>query len=98
MDFKQLEFLVALDETRHFSQAAARRHVSQPTLSMRLRSLDRYATLNTTDPAEPHDARAALLAEECALAISYNGLNHAVMMVTPQDLESSSSASVSLAG
>jgi len=43
-----------------------------------------YATLNS---AEPHDARAALLAEECALAISYNGLNHAVMMVTPQDLE-----------
>ncbi len=87
MDLKQLEFLVALDETRHFSQTAARCHVSQPTLSMRLRSLDRYATLNTTDPAEPHDAHAALLAEECALAISYNGLNHAVMMVTPQDLE-----------
>ncbi len=43
-----------------------------------------YATLNST---EPHDARAALLAEECALAISYNGLNHAVMMMTPQDLE-----------
>lgn len=46
-----------------------------------------YATLKSTDLAEPHDARAALLAEECALAISYNGLNHAVMMVTPQDLE-----------
>lgn len=27
------------------------------------------------------------LAEECALAISYNGLNHAVMMVSPQALE-----------
>ncbi|MFB8830719.1 formate dehydrogenase accessory sulfurtransferase FdhD [Azotobacter sp. CWF10] len=27
------------------------------------------------------------LASECALAISYNGLNHAVMMVTPQALE-----------
>ena len=40
MDIKQLRFLVALDETRHFGQAAARCHVTQPTLSMRLRSLE----------------------------------------------------------
>lgn len=40
MDIKQLKFLVALDETRHFGQAAARCHVTQPTLSMRLRSLE----------------------------------------------------------
>ncbi|CAD5105875.1 LysR family transcriptional regulator [Zestomonas carbonaria] len=40
MDIKQLKFLIALDETRHFSQAAARCHVTQPTLSMRLRNLE----------------------------------------------------------
>ena len=40
MDLKQLKFLVALDETRHFGQAAARCHVTQPTLSMRLRNLE----------------------------------------------------------
>ena len=40
MDIKQLKFLVALDETRHFGQAATRCHVTQPTLSMRLRSLE----------------------------------------------------------
>ncbi|MBC9249337.1 LysR family transcriptional regulator [Pseudomonas alcaligenes] len=40
MDIKQLKFLVALDETRHFGQAAARCHVTQPTLSMRLRNLE----------------------------------------------------------
>ncbi|MFC3607962.1 LysR family transcriptional regulator [Stutzerimonas tarimensis] len=40
MDLKQLRFLLALDETRHFGQAAARCHVTQPTLSMRLRSLE----------------------------------------------------------
>jgi len=40
MDIKQLRFLVALDETHHFGQAAERCHVSQPTLSMRLRNLE----------------------------------------------------------
>ncbi|SDI26344.1 LysR substrate-binding domain-containing protein [Pseudomonas panipatensis] len=40
MDIKQLKFLCALDDTRHFGQAAARCHVTQPTLSMRLRGLE----------------------------------------------------------
>ncbi len=34
MDIKQLKFLIALDETRHFGQAAARCHITQPTLSL----------------------------------------------------------------
>ena len=29
----------------------------------------------------------AVLAEECALAIAYNGISHAVMMVSPSALE-----------
>ncbi|WP_162874162.1 LysR family transcriptional regulator, partial [Pseudomonas viridiflava] len=40
MDIKQLKFLIALDETRHFGQAAARCNITQPTLSMRLRNLE----------------------------------------------------------
>ncbi len=40
MDIRQLQFLIALDETRHFGQAAARCHVTQPSLSMRLRQLE----------------------------------------------------------
>ncbi|TWI49301.1 DNA-binding transcriptional LysR family regulator [Pseudomonas duriflava] len=40
MDIKQLKFLIALEETRHFGQAAERCHVTQPTLSMRLRNLE----------------------------------------------------------
>ncbi|MBM7063177.1 LysR family transcriptional regulator [Pseudomonas sp. UL073] len=40
MDIKQLKFLVALDEARHFGQAATRCHITQPTLSMRLRNLE----------------------------------------------------------
>lgn len=34
-----------------------------------------------------HHHANAELARECALALSYNGLNHAVMMVSPEDLE-----------
>ncbi|UVM24405.1 LysR family transcriptional regulator [Pseudomonas wadenswilerensis] len=40
MDIKQLKFLLALDQTRHFGQAAALCHITQPTLSMRLRNLE----------------------------------------------------------
>ncbi|SDU11445.1 LysR family transcriptional regulator [Halopseudomonas salegens] len=40
MDIRQLQFLIALDDTRHFGQAAERCHVTQPTLSMRLRQLE----------------------------------------------------------
>ena len=40
MTFAQLTYLVALDDHRHFSQAAAACHVSQPTLSVQLRKLE----------------------------------------------------------
>jgi len=40
MDIKQLKFLIALDQTRHFGQAAALCLITQPTLSMRLRNLE----------------------------------------------------------
>ena len=40
MDIKQLKFLLALEQTRLFGQAAARCHITQPTLSMRLRNLE----------------------------------------------------------
>lgn len=37
---RQLEYLVALDEQRHFKRAAERCHVSQPTLSAQLAALE----------------------------------------------------------
>ena len=40
MDIRQLQFLCALDEQRHFGRAAEACHVTQPTLSMRLRNLE----------------------------------------------------------
>jgi DNA-binding transcriptional LysR family regulator len=40
MDIKQLKYLIALDETRHFGKAASQCNITQPTLSMRIRSLE----------------------------------------------------------
>ncbi|MCB1755110.1 MAG: LysR family transcriptional regulator [Gammaproteobacteria bacterium] len=40
MDIKQLKFLDALAQEEHFGRAASRCHVSQPTLSLRIRQLE----------------------------------------------------------
>ncbi len=42
MNLRDLQYLVALAETRHFGRAAARCHVSQPTLSAQLRKLEQF--------------------------------------------------------
>ena len=46
MDIKQLKYLIALDQTRHFGQAAAACHITQPTLSMRIRNLEEELDLS----------------------------------------------------
>lgn len=40
MNLRDLQYLVALAETRHFGRAATRCHVSQPTLSSQLKKLE----------------------------------------------------------
>ena len=40
MTLTELRYAVALEETRHFGQAAARCFVSQPTLSIAIRKLE----------------------------------------------------------
>ena len=45
---------------------------------------DAYAYVELDDAAQ---SSSAMLAEECALAIAYNGISHAVMMVSPSAIE-----------
>jgi LysR family hydrogen peroxide-inducible transcriptional activator len=42
MTLRDLQYLVALADTRHFGRAALRCHVSQPTLSAQLRKLEEF--------------------------------------------------------
>ena len=55
MDIKQLKYLIALDQTRHFGQAAAACHITQPTLSMRIRNLEEELNLTLIQRGQRFD-------------------------------------------
>jgi LysR family hydrogen peroxide-inducible transcriptional activator len=64
MNIRDLEYLVALADTRHFGRAAARCHVSQPTLSAQLKKLETYLGVPLV---ERRPRRAALTAAGLAV-------------------------------
>lgn len=78
MDIKQLKFLIALDETRHFGQAAARCNITQPTLSMRLRSLEQELGLELVSRGQRFEGFTApgerVLAWARTVLAAYDGL------------------------
>jgi LysR family transcriptional regulator, hydrogen peroxide-inducible genes activator len=67
MTFTQLEYIIAVDNTRHFARAAAQCFVTQPTLSMQIQKLEEELEIKIFDrgkqPVLPTEAGAAIIAQ-----------------------------------
>ncbi len=55
-NLRQLEYLVAIDETRHFRRAAERANTTQPTLSEQLKSLEERLGVQLVERSRSHVA------------------------------------------
>ena len=66
MTFTQLEYVIAVDQHRHFAKAAAACFVTQPTLSMQLHKLEKELGIQIFDrskqPVVPTQAGLELIA------------------------------------
>ncbi len=78
MDIKQLKYLIALEQTKHFGQAAALCHITQPTLSMRIRSLEEELGLELIQRSQRFegftDAGERILAWSKTVLAAHDGL------------------------
>lgn len=76
----QLEYLVALDQHRHFGKAAKACHVSQPTLSMQIQKLESELGIVFFDrshqPLLPTSEGAPLIAQSRVVLSEARRLNY----------------------
>ena len=67
MNFQQLEYIVAVDNHRHFAKAAEQSYVTQPTLSMMIQKLESELGIQIFDrskqPVVPTQAGAAIITQ-----------------------------------
>ena len=94
MTLRQLEYLLAVAQTGSFTEAAARQHVSQPTLSQQIRALEAEvggplldrspgrAGLTPAGRALVGDARAAVTSAHRALDACRRALRSATELLT----------------
>lgn len=67
MTFTQLEYIIAVDNTRHFAKAAAQCFVTQPTLSMQIQKLEEELGIKVFDrskqPVVPTQSGTAIITQ-----------------------------------
>src|SRR3954462_11302165 len=82
MEVRQLRYLVALAEERHFTRAAAREHVAQPALSQQIRRLEEEVGLSLverTTRSVRMTAAGELLVKHARRVLEEAELAHAVL-------------------
>lgn len=78
MTLTQLEYIIAVDNTRHFAKAAAQCFVTQPTLSMQVQKLEEELGVQIFDrskqPVVPTQAGAEIIAQARKAIAECNGV------------------------
>jgi LysR family hydrogen peroxide-inducible transcriptional activator len=78
MTLTQLEYIISVDNTRHFAKAAALCYVTQPTLSMQIQKLEEELGVQIFDrskqPVVPTQAGAEIIAQARKAVAECNGV------------------------
>jgi LysR family transcriptional regulator, hydrogen peroxide-inducible genes activator len=78
MTLTQLEYIISVDNTRHFAKAAAQCYVTQPTLSMQIQKLEEELGVQIFDrskqPVVPTQAGAEIIAQARKAVAECNGV------------------------
>jgi LysR family transcriptional activator of glutamate synthase operon len=86
MELRQLRYLVALADERHFTRAAAREHIAQPALSQQIRRLEQEVGLalvdRTTRRVTITDAGQTLVARARRILSEVDGANAEMQALT----------------
>ena len=84
MTFTQLEYIIAVDNARHFARAAAECFVSQPTLSMQIRKLEEELGIKIFDrsrqPVIPTEAGSSIIMQARNIIAETNKIHEIVQV------------------